>query len=180
MFFFFPPNISKKDNYEFSKRDIHTNSKLWENEYFVYGESSWGEGIYSEFSAISIGEFEETKTDVELEIVEKSSSDFRRDNLSKIENPNNFFDKKNVTKISRPPGLRLLSIAEFFYSPKTVKEVFNYTINDWHVEYFEALNKKEIGKARWINVRYTYAFLAAMWQKSPIGDLIEFVSKLAK
>jgi hypothetical protein len=74
----------------------------------------------------------------------------------------------------------LLIISGFLYSSKTQKEVFEPIIVDWQEEYFEALFKKEIWKARWINVRYTYAFLAAMWQKSPIGDLIEFISKLAK
>ena len=74
----------------------------------------------------------------------------------------------------------LLIISGFLYSSKTQKEVFEPIIVDWQEEYFEALFKKEIWKARWINVRYTYAFLAAMWQKSPIGDLIEFISKIAK
>ncbi len=66
------------------------------------------------------------------------------------------------------------------FSTKTQKEIFEPIVADWQEEYFEALFKKEIWKARWINVRYTYAFLAAMWQKSPIGDLIEFISKFAK
>ena len=74
----------------------------------------------------------------------------------------------------------LFKISYFLFSSKTQKEIFEPILSDWQEEYFEALFKKEIWKARWINVRYTYAFLAAMWQKSPIGDLIEFVSKLAK
>lgn len=74
----------------------------------------------------------------------------------------------------------LLKISNFLYCNKTQKEIFEPTVADWQEEHFEALFKKEIWKSRWINVRYTYAFLAAMWQKSPIGDLIEFFSKLAK
>lgn len=74
----------------------------------------------------------------------------------------------------------LLIITGFLYSNKTQREIFESVAADWQEEYFEALFKKEIWKARWINVRYTYAFLVAMWQKSPIGDLIEFISKLAK
>ena len=31
-----------------------------------------------------------------------------------------------------------------------------------------------------INLRNTYGFIIAIWQKSPIGDLIEFVVKIAK
>ena len=74
----------------------------------------------------------------------------------------------------------LFKISYFLFSSKTQKEIFEPILSDWQEEYFEALFKKEIWKARWINVRYTYAFLAAMWAKSPIGDLIEFISKLAK
>jgi len=74
----------------------------------------------------------------------------------------------------------LLKISDFLFSPKTQKEIFEPIAADWQEEYFEALFKKEIWKVRWINVRYTYAFLAAMWQKSLIGDLIEFICKLVK
>jgi hypothetical protein len=73
-----------------------------------------------------------------------------------------------------------LIISYFLFSAKTQKEIFEPIVADWQEEYFEALFKKEIWKARWINVRYTYAFLGVMWQKSPIGDLIEFISKIAK
>ncbi len=73
-----------------------------------------------------------------------------------------------------------LKIADFVFTQKTRKEVFEPIFADWQEEYFEALFKKEIGKARWVNVRYTYAFVAAMWMKSPIGDLIEFVIKIIK
>lgn len=181
MFFFFLPEISGKSNYGFfNKRNSRTHPELWENEYFVHGESTWGEGVYSEFSATSIGEFGEIQTGFEPKTSEESLSDLLKDNLSKEENLNEVSRKKSDNKISRPPGLRLLSIVEFLYSHKTVKEVFKQTISDWQQEYFEALCKKEIWKARWINVRYTYAFLAAMWQKSPVGNLIEFVCKLAK
>ncbi len=75
---------------------------------------------------------------------------------------------------------KFLSLINFLYSTKTKKEVFEPIVADWQEEYFEALFKKEIWKARWINVRYTYAFLITMLQKSPIGDLIEFISKIAK
>jgi len=73
-----------------------------------------------------------------------------------------------------------LRISNFLFSTKTQKEVFEPIVTDWQEEYFDALFKKEIWKAHWINVRYTYAFVVAMWQKSPIGDLIEFISKIAK
>lgn len=75
---------------------------------------------------------------------------------------------------------RFAHITNFFFSRRNQKEIFEPIIADWQEEYFEALSKNEIWKARWINVRYTYAFLGAMWQKTPFGDLIEFISKIAK
>lgn len=83
-------------------------------------------------------------------------------------------------KIKKPIYLNALKISNFLFSFKNQKEVFEPIAADWQEEYFEALFKKEIRKARWINVRYTYAFLAAMIQKSLIGNLIEFVIKIAK
>lgn len=92
------------------------------------------------------------------------------------------FGKSILSKsiIFMPFSSKTLRTTNFLYSPKIQKEVFEPINADWQAEYFEALFKKEIWKARWINVRYTYAFLIAMWQKSPIGDLIEFISKIAK
>jgi hypothetical protein len=78
------------------------------------------------------------------------------------------------------PGNKLLKISNFLYSIKDQKEIFNPAIADWQEEYFQALSKNEIWKARWINVRYVYAFLATMFKNIPIGDLIEFIKKVAK
>ncbi len=75
---------------------------------------------------------------------------------------------------------RFSELSGFLFSPKTQTEVFQPIEADWQEEYFEALFKNEVWKARWINVRYAYAFLAAMWMKSPIDDVIEFVMKVAK
>ncbi|MGC2235977.1 MAG: hypothetical protein WA584_07440 [Pyrinomonadaceae bacterium] len=83
-------------------------------------------------------------------------------------------------QLAKPKGFFLLKISQIFFDNKEQKEIFVPTVGDWNEEIFEALSKKDIWRARWINVRYTYAFLAAMWQKSPIGDLIEFVTKIAK
>ncbi|MGI8883273.1 MAG: hypothetical protein ACR2IA_03405 [Pyrinomonadaceae bacterium] len=92
----------------------------------------------------------------------------------------NIFYYPNQPKIKKPHTSTLLKTVKFLFSFKTQKEVFEPIVADWQEEYFEALFKKEIWKSRWINVRYTYAFIIAMWQKSPIGDLIEFISKIAK
>lgn len=75
----------------------------------------------------------------------------------------------------------LLKMSTFLFSRKNQKEVFDPIIKDWQQELdFERMFNKNIWKIRWINVRYTYAFLLAMWMKSPIGDLIEFIRKFAK
>jgi len=65
-------------------------------------------------------------------------------------------------RIKNAPGLKLLSIVEFFFSPTTVEETFKPTVADWHSEYFEALKQKKFWRARWISVRYTYRFIVAM------------------
>lgn len=75
---------------------------------------------------------------------------------------------------------RFSNVTGFRFSAKTQTEVFQPIAADWQEEHFEALFKNEIWKARWINVRYAYAFLAAMWMKSPVCDVIEFVMKVAK
>ncbi len=43
----------------------------------------------------------------------------------------------------------------------------------------QALEENKDARLRMINVRYTYAFIIAIWQKSPLGDLIEYVRKIA-
>ena len=88
--------------------------------------------------------------------------------------------KEKESFIKEPIFFNLLEVSKFVFPSKTQKDTFEPIVADWQEEYFEALHKKEIWKARWIDVRYTYAFLLAMWQKSPIGDLIEYISKLAK
>jgi hypothetical protein len=75
---------------------------------------------------------------------------------------------------------KFLKTTAFLYCTKIQEQVFVPIVVDWDEEYFQALSNKEVWKARWINVRYTYAFIVAMWQESPIGDLIEFISKIAK
>lgn len=89
-------------------------------------------------------------------------------------------NSSSVNKVSLPFSRKLLKLSYILFSSKTQKEVFELIVADWDEEYFDALFKQEIWKARWINVRYAYAFLAAMWLKSPIGDLIQFVIKIAK
>ena len=93
------------------------------------------------------------------------------------------FKKIFAEKVNKYDGISSFSLEQivyFFYSNRIQKEIFEPITADWQKEYFEALSKKEIWKVRWINVRYTYAFIVAMFQKSPIGDLIELIGKLRK
>ncbi len=78
------------------------------------------------------------------------------------------------------PLILIWEIPNLCYSPKTKEMVFNPIKSDWQNELFDAKLRKQTWKAMQINARYSYAFLSAMWQKSPIGDLVEFVSKFAK
>lgn len=73
-----------------------------------------------------------------------------------------------------------LKVSGFLFSSKNQSEIFAQIAADWREEYFDALYAKEIWRSRGINVRYTYQYLKAMWVKSPISDLIEFVIKIAK
>ena len=81
---------------------------------------------------------------------------------------------------SNHPSSNLLNISGFLYSPKTQKEIFRPIVAEWQYEYFEDLKNKRFGRAKYTNIRWIYHFLLAMWMKSPIGDLIEFISKFAK
>jgi len=88
--------------------------------------------------------------------------------------------KAKKSEIKSPYRYKLLKLSGILFSPKTQTEVFLPAMADWDEEIYEALKKDKDANLFMINVRYTYAFLAAMWQKSPIGDLIEFVVKIAK
>jgi hypothetical protein len=84
------------------------------------------------------------------------------------------------SKIIAPGRYQLLKISEIFFSAETQKEVFLQAMIDWDEEIYEVLEKNKNASLFMINARNTYAFLAAMWQKSPLGDLIEFIGKIAK
>lgn len=85
---------------------------------------------------------------------------------------------RNISSLS--PSSSLIKVSELLFSSKTQKEVFNPIVAEWHYEYFEDLKNKRFIKSKLTNLRWTYHFLVAMWQKSPIGDLIEFISKFWK
>lgn len=78
------------------------------------------------------------------------------------------------------PSAKFLKISGRLYSEKTQKEVFEQIAGEWNDEVYKVLEKNKDASLFMTNARNTYFFLKAMWQKSPIGDLIEFISKIAK
>ena len=71
------------------------------------------------------------------------------------------------------PLIFLWEIPNMFYSPKTKQMIFEPLKADWQEELFEAKLRKQMWKALGINIRYSFAFVAAMFQKTPVGNLIE-------
>lgn len=79
-----------------------------------------------------------------------------------------FIKGENVEKeefqvsIFKPPGSLIVLIAESICSNKSFKGIVMPAISDMREEYFEALSQNRIWKARWVRVRGTWSFLAAM------------------
>lgn len=82
-------------------------------------------------------------------------------------------------KINTAPGTNLLFLVDFFFSPRIVELTFKPILADWHAAYFEALNQGRIWKARWISVRYRYAFIKAMGL-SKVYSLLKQIMSLSK
>ncbi len=78
------------------------------------------------------------------------------------------------------PLILLWEIPNMFYSPKTKEMVFEPLKLDWQNELFEAKLRNQTWKTMQVNIQYSFAFIAAMIQKSPIGNLMEFIGKIAK
>jgi hypothetical protein len=89
---------------------------------------------------------------------------------------NHRIDESNITKSFR---YKLLKFTALLFSAKTQKEIFKPAIAEWDEEIFEALKQNKDANLFMINVRNTYGFIMAMWQKSPLGDLLEYVRKIA-
>ncbi|MCI0662209.1 MAG: hypothetical protein L0220_14155 [Acidobacteria bacterium] len=77
-----------------------------------------------------------------------------------------------------PPGQLLLSIVDFFYSPKYVEGTFKPLIADLQYEYFEALKSNRQWKAKWIRVRYCWAFAKAMGLSKALSVIKKFLDPL--
>ena len=89
------------------------------------------------------------------------------------------YAKPAPTRLCRPPGNWLLNTVSFFYSPVTLENIFEPLIADWRLEYYEALAAKRTLKAKWICVRYYWAFSKAMGLQKLLSVIhrIIFVAK---
>jgi hypothetical protein len=87
--------------------------------------------------------------------------------------------KSRRKQVKLPPGHTLLRVLDFFFSPKTVALTFKPLLGDWHLEYFEALKEKRNLKARWISVRYYWAFAKACGL-SKIPKALENLTRIAR
>jgi hypothetical protein len=91
-----------------------------------------------------------------------------------------FSSKTGRNKITTLPyRYRLIKLTKIMFSTKTQKEVFLTAMAEWDEEIYEVLKENKDANLFMINVRNTYGFIMAMWQKSPLGDLIEYVRKIA-
>jgi hypothetical protein len=71
-------------------------------------------------------------------------------------------------------------IPNLFYSKKTHEMVFDPIRSDWRDERLEAKTHGTIMDGVAVNIRYSFAFIGAMLAKSPIGEVFEFVGKVAR
>ncbi len=91
-----------------------------------------------------------------------------------------FVQIQNKLKSITDLDLKILKFSQKFYSAETTKLCFEPIIADWKMEYSATVAQNLNWQARWVSVRYTYAFLSAMFQQSWIGSLLEFIQKIFK
>lgn len=77
------------------------------------------------------------------------------------------------------PLILIWEIPNMFYSPRTKESIFEPLKSDWQDELYQAKLNNQTFKTFEINLKYSFAFLSAMIQKSPFGDLLEYVRKFA-
>lgn len=73
-----------------------------------------------------------------------------------------FLGVKANSNLVGPPGKILLSMSEIVFTKKFFERVVLHAILDMREEYNEALSQNRIWKARWVRVRGTYSFFAAI------------------
>lgn len=74
-------------------------------------------------------------------------------------------------KIVAPPGRLLRRFAEFVFTKKTMREVFEPTLVDFEMEYLEALQDGNVWKIRWVRIRGYWSFWSAVVAQAPLSLL---------
>ncbi len=69
---------------------------------------------------------------------------------------------RNGKALQKPPGWMVLIVTEFITTKRYYERACLPAVADMREEYYEALSQNRIGKARWIYVRGTYSFFAAI------------------
>jgi NDP-sugar pyrophosphorylase family protein len=82
-------------------------------------------------------------------------------------------EKPKSTRIVRPPGSRLVSLADFFCSPKTLERVIRPAIADLQHEYCQALAENRKDKAIWVCIRGYFSFWIALGLRPLLKNLAE-------
>jgi hypothetical protein len=73
-----------------------------------------------------------------------------------------------LSQLHRPPGFRLLAVAEFLCSRRTYEEVFLPTVQDLREEHAAALVAGREWKARWVLLRGYWSFISAAGLQSAV------------
>ncbi|HEU4454698.1 MAG TPA: peptidylprolyl isomerase, partial [Longimicrobium sp.] len=69
----------------------------------------------------------------------------------------------NSDRVRSAPGAQLLWLGDLLFSSKSFEEVLRPVVDDMRVEYFDALLQGRAGKAKWVRIRGTWAFLSAAY-----------------
>jgi hypothetical protein len=77
--------------------------------------------------------------------------------------------KRYWGKPSKPPGWRLIGLADFLYSKRTLHLVFEPLVAELQYEYFEALKERRIGKCFWVRVRGYFGFWQTVVAQVPLS-----------
>ena len=94
--------------------------------------------------------------------------------------PEPFRRSRREPRIRKAPGTQLLKIVDFLFRPSTVKLTFEPLISDWQFEYFEALNQRRTIKARWINIRYRFAFACTFIRAMGLSRVFSLFKQISK
>jgi hypothetical protein len=175
MFWGEPLNLIKR-----YRKNVNINIDTF-SDYSVYGESVYSEGVISELGEEKFNSLEEVDILIFEDDLIHSGDWIDWHKERKIIDNRKLLDEEEERKVEivTPKHYKFLRLSETLFSMMTQKEVFEQLIADWDFEIYEVLQKDKDANLFMINVRNTYGFIMAMWQKSPLGDLLEYVRKIA-